>query len=177
MHHTHQALKHLFTDTEVYISTGAGSIDWNRSENNGTRHRTRAGKLYSCVNKLYWTCSLKRLAHVFKYHSTSEGCCTTKNLLTFVFPSANTVYINFGFFFLIISLCNTFTSLFLQILKKSRTSRKQLERQVRRVLLLQWTGDYQCTLSYIADPIFMLIIFNFIYFSNGCVEYSLDQQN
>lgn len=99
MHHTHLALKHLFTDTEVYISTGAGSIDWNRSENNGTRHRTRAGKLYSCVNKLFWTCSLKRLAHVFKYHSTSEGCCTTKNLLTFVFPSANTVCINFRFFF------------------------------------------------------------------------------
>lgn len=83
----------------------------------------------------------------------------------------------FVFFFLIISLCNTFTSLFLQILRKSRTSRKQLERQVRRVLLLQWTGDYQCTLSYIADPIFLLIIFNLIYFSNGCVEYSLDQQN
>ena len=176
MHHTHLALKHLFTDTEVYISTGAGSIDWNRSKNNGTRHRTRAGKLYSCVNKLYWTCSLKRLAHVFKYHSTSEGCCTTKSLLTSCFQ-VQILCISILVFFLIISLCNTFTSLFLQILRKSRTSRKQLERQVRRVLLLQWTGDYQCTLSYIADPIFLLIIFNFIYFSNGCVEYSLDQQN
>lgn len=99
MHHTHLALKHLFTDTEVYISTGAGSIDWNRSENNGTRHRTRAGKLYSCVNKLFWTCSLKRLAHVFKYHSTSEGCCTTKNLPYLRVSKCKYCVYQFSFFF------------------------------------------------------------------------------
>ena len=99
MHHTHLALKHLFTDTEVYISTGAGSIDWNRSENNGTRHRTRAGKLYSCVNKLFWTCSLKRLAHVFKYHSTSEGCCTTKKSSYLRVSKCKYCVYQFSFFF------------------------------------------------------------------------------